>query len=127
MPDIDMDFGDTRRGEVVEYVRKNMATTMSPDRDLRYHGRPSSHTGCGPGAEHDLRRGGCCGEAGTGRAGALHITLQEALKLSKQLADMYREEPKVKKAHRHSHGTGGNAAARLYPRSGRSHHKTAGV
>lgn len=29
--------------------------------------------------------------------GALHITLQEALKLSKQLADMYREEPKVKK------------------------------
>ena len=29
--------------------------------------------------------------------GALHITLAEALKLSKQLADMYREDPRVKK------------------------------
>ena len=30
MPDIDMDFGDTRRDEVFEYVRQNTGTIMWP-------------------------------------------------------------------------------------------------
>ena len=42
------------------------------------------HPGCGPGAEHALCRGGRGGQAGA--ASALHITLDEALKLSKQLS-----------------------------------------
>ena len=30
MPDIDMDFGDTRRGEVVDYVRRSTGMTTWP-------------------------------------------------------------------------------------------------
>ena len=98
MPDIDMDFGDTRRGEVVEYVRKKYGDdhvaqivtfgTMAARAAIRDVGRALNMTY----AEVDV-----VAKLVPAGPGALHITLQEALKLSKQLADMYREEPKVKK------------------------------
>ena len=98
MPDIDMDFGDTRRGEVVEYVRKKYGDdhvaqivtfgTMAARAATRDVGRALNMTY----AEVDV-----VAKLVPAGPGALHITLQEALKLSKQLADMYREEPKVKK------------------------------
>ena len=98
MPDIDMDFGDTRRGEVVEYVRKKYGDdhvaqivtfgTMAARAAIRDVGRALNMTY----AEADV-----VAKLVPAGPGALHITLQEALKLSKQLADMYREEPKVKK------------------------------
>ena len=98
MPDIDMDFGDTRRGEVVEYVRKKYGDdhvaqivtfgTMAARAAIRDVGRALNMTY----AEVDV-----VAKLVPAGPGALHITLQEALKLSKQLADMYREDPKVKK------------------------------
>ena len=98
MPDIDMDFGDTRRGEVVEYVRKKYGDdhvaqivtfgTMAARAATRDVGRALNI----PYADVDV-----VAKLVPAGPGALHITLQEALKLSKQLADMYREEPKVKK------------------------------
>ena len=98
MPDIDMDFGDTRRGEVVEYVRKKYGDdhvaqivtfgTMAARAAIRDVGRALNMTY----AEVDV-----VAKLVPAGPGALHITLQEALKLSKQLADMYRENPKVKK------------------------------
>ena len=98
MPDIDMDFGDTRRGEVVEYVRKKYGDdhvaqivtfgTMAARAAIRDVGRALNMTY----AEVDV-----VAKLVPAGPGALHITLQEALKLSRQLADMYREDPKVKK------------------------------
>ena len=92
MPDIDMDFGDTRRGEVVEYVRKKYGDdhvaqivtfgTMAARAAIRDVGRALNMTY----AEVDV-----VAKLVPAGPGALHITLQEALKLSKQLADMYRE------------------------------------
>ena len=55
------------------------------------------HPGRGPRPEHDLCRGGRGGQAGALGPGALHITLDDALKLSKQLSDLYESDPRVKK------------------------------
>ena len=98
MPDIDMDFGDTRGGEVVEYVRRKYGDdhvaqivtfgTMAARAAIRDVGRALNMTY----AEVDV-----VAKQVPAGPGALHITLAEALKLSKQLADMYREDPRVKK------------------------------
>ena len=122
MPDIDMDFGDTRRGEVVEYVRKKYGDdhvaqivtfgTMAARAAIRDVG---------------LRRGGCCGEAGTGRAGGAAYYLAGGAEAIEAAGRYVPGGAKGQKAHRHSHGTGGNAAARIYPRGRRGHHKTAGI
>ena len=98
MPDIDMDFGDTRRGEVVEYVRRKYGDdhvaqivtfgTMAARAAIRDVGRALNMTY----AEVDV-----VAKQVPAGPGALHITLAEALKLSKQLADSYRDDPRVKK------------------------------
>ena len=54
MPDIDMDFGDTRRDEVVDYVRRKYGN----DRVAQIVTFGTGGAGCGPGAEPALRRGG---------------------------------------------------------------------
>lgn len=57
MPDIDMDFGDTRRGEVVDYVRRKYGDDhVGADRDLRHDGGARCDPRRGPRAEYDLRR-----------------------------------------------------------------------
>ena len=98
MPDIDMDFGDTRRGEVVDYVRRKYGDdhvaqivtfgTMAARAAIRDVGRALNMTY----AEVDV-----VAKLVPAGPGALHITLQDALKLSKQLADLYRDDPRVKK------------------------------
>ena len=98
MPDIDMDFGDTRRGEVVDYVRRKYGDdhvaqivtfgTMAARAAIRDVGRALNMTYADVDVVAKLVPAG---------PGALHITLREALKLSKQLADMYRDDPQVKK------------------------------
>ena len=98
MPDIDMDFGDTRRGEVVDYVRRKYGDdhvaqivtfgTMAARAAIRDVGRALNMTY----AEVDQ-----VAKQVPAGPGALHITLQDALKLSKPLADMYRDDPRVKK------------------------------
>ena len=98
MPDIDMDFGDTRRGEVVDYVRRKYGDdhvaqivtfgTMAARAAIRDVGRALNMTY----AEVDA-----VAKQVPAGPGALHITLKDSLKLSKQLGDMYREDPKVKK------------------------------
>ena len=98
MPDIDMDFGDTRRGEVVDYVRRKYGDdhvaqivtfgTMAARGAIRDVGRALNMTY----AEVDM-----VAKLVPSGPGALHITLDDALKLSKQLSDLYDSDPRVKK------------------------------
>jgi len=94
MPDIDMDFGDTRRGEVVDYVRRRYGDdrvaqivtfgTMAARGAIRDVGRVLNM----PYAEVDV----VAKQVPT----TLHITLADALRLSKPLKDMYDDDPKVR-------------------------------
>lgn len=94
MPDIDMDFGDTRRGEVVDYVRKKYGEdhvaqivtfgTMAARGAIRDVGRALNFTF----AETDI--------VAKLVPTTLHITLDDALKVSPQLKEMYDGDPRVK-------------------------------
>ena len=94
MPDIDMDFGDTRRGEVVDYVRGKYGDdhvaqivtfgTMAARGVIRDVGRALNMTY----AECDV--------IAKLIPNALHITLDEALKLSKELRDKYEGDERIK-------------------------------
>ena len=98
MPDIDMDFGDTRRGEVVDYVRRKYGDdhvaqivtfgTMAARGAIRDVGRALNMTYADVDVVAKLVPSG---------PGALHITLDDALKLSRQLSDLYEGDPRVKK------------------------------
>ena len=95
MPDIDMDFGDTRRGEVVDYVRRKYGDdhvaqivtfgTMAARGVIRDVGRVMNI----PYAEVD--------QIAKQVPNTLHITLDDALRLSKPLSDLYDTDPRVKK------------------------------
>ena len=95
MPDIDMDFGDTRRGEVVDYVRRKYGEdrvaqivtfgTMAARGAIRDVGRALNFTY----AETDV-------VAKLVPTMPLHITLDEALKISPQLKEMYDNDDRVK-------------------------------
>ena len=95
MPDIDMDFGDTRRGEVVEYVRRKYGDdhvaqivtfgTMAARGVIRDVGRVMNI----PYAEVD--------QIAKQVPNTLHITLEDALRLSKPLSDLYDSDERVKK------------------------------
>ncbi len=95
MPDIDMDFGDTRRGEVVDYVRRKYGDdhvaqivtfgTMAARAAIRDVGRVLNI----PYAEVDA--------VAKLVPATLHITLDDALKLSKQLSDLYESDEKVRR------------------------------
>ena len=97
-PDIDMDFGDTRRGEVVDYVRRKYGDdhvaqivtfgTMAARGVIRDVGRVMNI----PYAEVDQ-----IAKQVPGGPGALHITLDDALRLSKPLRELYETDPQVKK------------------------------
>ena len=94
MPDIDMDFGDTRRGEVVDYVRKKYGEdhvaqivtfgTMAARGAIRDVGRALNFTY----AETDV--------VAKLVPTTLHITLDEALRVSPQLKQMYDADERVK-------------------------------
>ncbi|MBQ2062335.1 MAG: DNA polymerase III subunit alpha [Oscillospiraceae bacterium] len=93
MPDIDMDFGDTRRGEVVDYVRRKYGDdhvaqivtfgTMAARGAIRDVGRALNMTY----AEVDV--------VAKLVPATLHITLGDALKLSKQLSDLYEGDERI--------------------------------
>lgn len=95
MPDIDMDFGDTRRGEVVDYVRRKYGEdhvaqivtfgTMAARGVIRDVGRVMNM----PYADVDV--------IAKLVPNTLHITLDDALRLSKQLRELYDADEKVKK------------------------------
>ena len=98
MPDIDMDFGDTRRDEVVDYVRRKYGDdrvaqivtfgTMAARAAIRDVGRVLNM----PYADVDT----VAKQVPSG-PGNLHITLDDALKLSKSLRDLYDGDERVKK------------------------------
>ncbi len=98
MPDIDMDFGDTRRGEVVDYVRRKYGDdhvaqivtfgTMAARNAIRDVGRVMNI----PYAEVDQ-----IAKQVPAGPGALHITLDDALRLSKPLREQYETDEQVKK------------------------------
>jgi len=95
MPDIDMDFGDTRRDEVVEYVRRKYGDdrvaqivtfgTMAARGGIRDVGRVLNM----PYAEVDV--------VAKQVPSTPHITLDDALRLSKPLREMYDQDPGIKK------------------------------
>ena len=94
MPDIDMDFGDTRRGEVVDYVRRKYGEdhvaqivtfgTMAARGAIRDVGRALDFSY----AETDV--------VAKLVPNTLHITLDEALRVSPQLKEMYDVDERVK-------------------------------
>lgn len=94
MPDIDMDFGDVRRGEVVDYVRRKYGDdhvaqivtfgTMAARGVIRDVGRVMGL----PYAEVDA--------IAKQVPNTLHITLSDALRLSKPLSDLYESDENVK-------------------------------
>lgn len=96
MPDIDMDFGDTRRGEVVEYVRRQVRRrSCGAGRDLR-------HLMAARGVIRDVGRAlnmsyaDCDVIAKLVPAGP-HVTLDDALRISRELREKYEGDEQVKK------------------------------
>ncbi len=97
MPDIDIDFCIRRRGEVIEYVQKKYGYdhvaqivtfgTMAARGAIRDVGRALNV----PYAQVDA-----VAKQVPGGPGALHITLDEALKLSRQLRDSYEENDQIR-------------------------------
>ena len=97
MPDIDMDFGDTRRGEVIEYVRRKYGEdhvaqivtfgTMAARGVVRDVGRVMNL----PYAEVDQIAKQIPNPPGA------HITLADALRLTKSLSDLYSSDETVKR------------------------------
>ena len=97
MPDIDVDFCIRRRGEVIEYVQEKYGAdhvaqivtfgTMAARGVIRDVGRVLNM----PYDQVDQ----IAKQVPSG-PGALHITLAEALKLSKPLRDLYEEDEQVK-------------------------------
>ena len=95
MPDIDMDFCYRRRGEVIDYVNEKYGSdhvaqiitfgTMAAKGVIRDVGRVMNM----PYAEVDV--------IAKQVPNSLHITLDEALKVSKPLRDMYEEDERVKR------------------------------
>ncbi len=95
MPDIDMDFGDTRRGEVVDYVRRKYGEdhvaqivtfgTMAARGAIRDVGRTLNMTY----AEVDV--------VAKLVPATLHITLDDALRLSKQLNELYEGDERIRR------------------------------
>ncbi len=98
MPDIDIDFCIRRRQEVIDYVNRKYGAdhvaqivtfgTMAARAAVRDVGRVLNV----PYAEVDA-----LAKQIPGGPGNLHITLEEALKLSKQLKDSYDGDPNIKK------------------------------
>ena len=98
MPDIDIDFCIRRRQEVIDYVNQKYGAdhvaqivtfgTMAARGSVRDVGRVLNF----PYAEVDA----LAKQIPSG-PGALHITLEESLKLSKQLRDAYEGDERVKK------------------------------
>ncbi len=98
MPDIDIDFCPRRRQEVIDYVKRKYGEdhvaqivtfgTMAARGSVRDVGRVMGV----PYGEVDA-----LAKLIPSGPGALHITLEESLKLSKQLKDAYDENPATKK------------------------------
>ena len=98
MPDIDIDFCIRRRQEVIDYVNKKYGAdhvaqivtfgTMAARGSVRDVGRVLNF----PYAEVDA-----LAKLIPSGPGALHITLEESLKLSKQLKDAYDGDERIKK------------------------------
>ncbi|MCI9553879.1 MAG: DNA polymerase III subunit alpha [Oscillibacter sp.] len=97
MPDIDMDFGDTRRGEVIEYVRRKYGEdhvaqivtfgTMAARGVVRDVGRVMNL----PYAEVDQIAKQIPNHPGA------HITLADAMRLTKSLSDLYSGDETVRR------------------------------
>jgi len=95
MPDIDIDFCYQRRGEVIDYVNRKYGTdhvaqiitfgTMAARGALRDVGRVLNF----PYAEMDA--------LAKQVPSTLHITLEDALKLSKPLREQYDEDPRIRR------------------------------
>ena len=95
MPDIDMDFGDTRRGEVVDYVRRKYGDdhvaqivtfgTMAARGVIRDVGRALN-----------MSYADCDVIAKLVPAGP-HVTLDDALRISRELREKYEGDEQVKR------------------------------
>ena len=127
MPDIDMDFGDTRRGEVVDYVRRKYGDdhvaqivtfgTMAARGAIRDVGRALNMTVC---------RGGRRGQARCRRTPAHHAG-RGAASCPSSCATCYEADERVQTLIDTAQRPRGHAAPRVDARGGRRHHEAAGV
>ena len=81
----------------IDYVNRKYGSDHVADRHLRHHGGPRRGAGRGPGAEYAYADVDAIAKQIPSGPGALHITLEDALKLSKQLKDSYDGDPQVRK------------------------------
>ena len=59
MPDIDLDFQDDKRAEIMEYCAEQIRLRpCGPDHHLRHHGRARRHPRCGARDGYSAQRGG---------------------------------------------------------------------
>ena len=124
MPDIDMDFCQARRGEVIEYVMRKYGAdhvaqivtfgTMAARAAIRDVGRVMNFTY----AETDV--------VAKQIPAALHMTLDEALRISPKLRELYDGDERVKKLVDTARAIGGDAPQYLDPRRWCRHHQAAG-
>ena len=96
------------------------------DRHLRHHGGPGRRSGCGPGAEHDLRRGGRHRQADPQRTGGPPHHPGGIFEAVQAAQGRLRRKSPGEKAHRHRQGHRGHAPEHLHPRRRRGHHQPAG-
>ncbi len=120
MPDFDVDFCYERRQEVIDYVNRKYGAdhvaqivtfgTMAARDAIRDVGRVMGM----PYQQVDVVAKLVPME--------LKMTLKRALEVSTELKKLYDTDPQVTEAHRHRAESGGNAAPRVHPRSGRGHY-----
>jgi DNA polymerase III subunit alpha len=119
MPDIDVDFEDARRDEVIRYVTHkygddHVAQIITFGTMLAPGGHPRRRPRAGP----RLRRGGPGRQGGPQRAG---IKLDEALETRRRCARCMAADPGRAPAHRPREAAGGRGAQRLDARRRRRH------
>ena len=124
MPDFDIDFSDERRQEMIDYVVRKYGSdhvaqivtfgTMAAKAAIRDVGRAMAIPYAAVDAVAKLV------------PNKLNITLDEALKLSKDLRERYEKEPEIHRAHRHGKAGGGNAEKCFYPCSRCGYHRPTG-
>ncbi|MHB0912451.1 MAG: DNA polymerase III subunit alpha [Armatimonadota bacterium] len=95
MPDFDLDFADTRRDEVVQYVRQKYGDDrVSQIITFGTMGARAAVRDCGRALNISLPD---VDRVAKMVPEALNITLEDALTSSPDLADAYKQEPRVKK------------------------------
>ena len=95
MPDIDIDFSDERRDEVIEYVVEQIRSrSCRPDHHVRNDGRTRGGRDVGRVMNLPYARSRPDGKDDSRPAG---MTIEKAFRRNPDLADLYKREPRVRR------------------------------